>query len=71
MMKTEKSVMIIGTNTAALRAGRILGGAGVRSKVVRRTGRGSGCVYGVEVDQRDLNKAIYVFRMNNIQFGLL
>lgn len=67
----EKSVMIIGTNTAAMRANRLLGGAGIRSKVIRRTGRGTGCVYGVETDPKDLNMAIYVFRMNNIGFGLL
>lgn len=67
----NKSVMIIGTNTAAMRAGRLLGGAGIRARVVKRTGRGTGCVYGVEVDPRDLNSAIYVFRRNDIQFGLI
>ena len=67
----EKSVIIIGTNTAAMRAGRLLGGAGIRSRVIRRTGRGSGCVYGVEIDGRDLNSAIYVFRQNDVPFGLM
>lgn len=71
MMKTEKSVIIIGTNTAALRAGRLLGSDGVRSKVIRRTSSGSGCVYGVEIDSIDLNTAIYIFRRNNIQFALI
>ena len=67
----EKSIIIIGTNTAAMRAGRVLVGAGIRSKVIRRTGRGTGCVYGVEINSSDLNAAIYVLRQNNIQFGLM
>ena len=71
MKKMEKSVIIIGTNTAAMRAGRLLGGTGIRSRVIRRTGRGTGCVYGVEINSSDLNAAIYVLRQNNIQFGLM
>lgn len=71
MMKTDRSVIIIGTNTAAMRAGRLLSTHGVRSKVIRRTSRGSGCVYGVEIENVDLNTAIYVLRQNNIQFGLI
>ena len=67
----EKSTIIIGTNTAAMRAGRVLYAQGVRSKVIRRTGRGTGCVYGVEINSSDLNAAIYVLRQNNIQFGLI
>ena len=71
MMKTDKSVIIIGTNTAAMRAARLLGGAGIRARVVRRTGRGTGCVYGVEINGSDLNNAIYVFRINTIQVALM
>lgn len=71
MMKTNRSVIIIGTNTAAMRAGRLLGSHGVRSKIIRRTSRGSGCVYGIEIESFDLNTAIYVLRQSNIEFGLM
>jgi len=70
MMKTNTSVIIIGSNTAALRAQRILKCAGIYSRTVRRTNIGRGCVYGLEVENYNLNDAIYVLRKNQIQYGL-
>ena len=72
MMKTNTSVIVIGGNTAALRAQRLLRSAGINSKTVRRTGvAGKGCVYGLEIANYNLSEATYVLRENRIQYGLL
>ena len=72
MMKTDKSVIIIGTNTAALRAQRVVRGGGVQSKTVRRTDPyGRGCVYGIEVEKYELNRAVYLLGINGINYGFI
>lgn len=72
MMKTDRSVIIIGTNTASLRAQRLLHEKGVRSKVVRRTDPyGRGCVYGLEVQKCDMGRAAYLLGSYGISYEFI
>ncbi|MBQ0126191.1 MAG: DUF3343 domain-containing protein [Clostridiales bacterium] len=72
MMKTDRTVIIIGTNTAALRASRILRSHGIPSKAVRKTVPGArGCVYGLEIHVADYHSAIYVLDENGINYSFM
>lgn len=56
----------IGSNTAALRAQRVLSRYGVRSNVARRTSKGGGCVFGIEIESYDYETAVFALRKNGI-----
>ncbi|MBR0235308.1 MAG: DUF3343 domain-containing protein [Clostridia bacterium] len=70
MMKTDKYVITVGTNTAAMRAQRILQRNGVRCDVVRRTDARGGCVFGLEINRYDYETAIYILGRNGISIGI-
>lgn len=72
MMKISKSKIIIGGNTAAIRAQKLLRQSGIPSKTIRIIGNGErGCAYGIETDEERVRDAIFVLRRSKIPYSFI
>ena len=71
MIKTDTGTIITGTNTSAIKAQRLLRGYGIASRVVRRTDRARGCVYGLEVESAVYMNAANILRYNGLSISMI
>ncbi|MCQ2436104.1 MAG: DUF3343 domain-containing protein [Clostridia bacterium] len=65
----ESRIIVIGTNTTAIKARRILSSDGIAARTVRVSRSSEGCRYGVEVYSRDLDRALMVLHLGGVEYS--
>ena len=66
------SIVTVKTITIGLKAKKVLGAQGIRSRLVKIDASKSqnGCQYGIEFDARNFYDAIRALRENGVEYGV-
>ena len=69
----DKTVLVIGSVTYAIKARRVLSRAGIQSKVIKTdvTDKNSSCTHGIEITANDLYSAVVALKNAGISYSLL
>ena len=69
----KKMTITVGSITYAIKLRKLLAKEGIEARHVKvdNTDSGAGCSHGVEINEDDLYRAVYIMRDNQIEYSFL
>ena len=69
----KKIIITVGSVTYAIKLRKLLAREGIEARHLKvdNTDSGAGCSHGVEINEADLYRAVYIMRENRIEYSFL